>query len=180
MSRGGRLWAPWRHAYVARHEPLRACIFCAAKRNRDGHTSHVVYRGPRVFCLLNRYPYNAGHLLISVYRHIGDPTRLTDQESSELMQTTTMMMRALTAVLRPHGFNIGMNVGRAAGAGIPGHLHMHVVPRWVEDTNFMPVLTETKIISQALNDLQKQLRRHLARVDHRDPQPLRAPRVRRS
>jgi len=155
----GRLWAPWRSGYILQTRRGRQpCIFCTAKRSRNDRRAQVVYRGRRIFCLLNRYPYNNGHLMVTTYRHIGQLSQLTEQEAIELFRVTTKMTRLLTRALRPHGFNLGINLGRLAGAGIPGHLHLHVVPRWVADTNFMPVIGNTKIISQSLEALYAHLK----------------------
>ena len=160
-----RLWAPWRGTYVSRiaHASRPRCIFCLAKRSRHDRKHHVVRRGRYVFCLLNRYPYSNGHLMIAPYRHIGSFSNLQAHEALELWQMAALMERHLTALLHPHGFNMGVNVGRAAGAGIPGHMHFHVVPRWVGDTNFMPTVSGTKIISQSLAVLYEQLAHRTAR-----------------
>jgi len=156
-----QLWAPWRSPYIEAIRPqggrrLR-CIFCAAARSRADRAAWVVHRGRRVFCLLNRYPYNNGHLMISPYRHVGALARLTRAEQAELLETASQMMARLQRALQPHGFNLGINLGRIAGAGIPGHLHLHVVPRWHGDTNFMPIIGQTKIISQSLQALYERL-----------------------
>lgn len=150
-----RVWAPWRMSYLRRVRTPRsgACIFCLAKRSRDDRAHHVIARGRHVFCLLNRYPYLNGHLMVSSYRHVGALDRLTSAELSELLRLTTRMMALLKRTLRPGGFNVGMNVGRVAGAGIPGHLHLHIVPRWEGDTNFMPMIAHTRVIPQSLDAL---------------------------
>ena len=158
MSQTQRLWAPWRSGYISQTRRGRStCVFCAAKRVKQDRAAQVVHRGHEVFCLLNRYPYNAGHLMVAPYRHIGVLSRLNPQESAELFAVTAQMVERLTKLLRPQGFNIGINLGRAAGAGIPGHLHMHIVPRWVGDTNFMPVVGGTRVISHALDALYQRL-----------------------
>jgi len=117
----------------------------------------VVFRGARVLSILNRYPYNAGHLMVAVRRHVGSLSALSALESSELLRVAALMERRLTRLLHPDGFNVGINVGRAAGAGIPGHLHLHVVPRWVGDTNFMPVAGQVKVMVQSLDALYDEL-----------------------
>lgn len=153
-----RLWAPWRTAYLTQTRTRRRrCIFCAAKQSRNDRKAHVVYRGRHVFCLLNLYPYNNGHLMVTPYRHVGSLLQLTPSEASELIHVATTMVRRLTKILRPDGFNLGVNLGRSAGAGIPGHLHFHVVPRWQADTNFMPVIGQTKIVSESLDALYQRL-----------------------
>jgi ATP adenylyltransferase len=152
-----RLWAPWRISYISKiQEP--GCIFCKAKRSASDLPSYVVARGRLVFCMLNRYPYNPGHVMVTVYRHIGDWSGLTSSETLELFSMINTMLKKLKKKLKPHGFNIGVNLGRVAGAGIPGHMHIHIVPRWSGDTNFMPVTGRTKVMSQSLEELYKQLR----------------------
>jgi ATP adenylyltransferase len=146
------LWAPWRSAFLMR-QPQRRCIFCVAKRSRQDRRHHVIARGGRVFALLNRYPYNNGHLMIAPYRHVGTLEALQDAEWAEILRMSRRLLEQLTRALRPHGFNAGFNLGRPAGAGIPGHLHLHLVPRWNGDTNFMPVIGRTKVISQSLDEL---------------------------
>ena len=157
----GRLWAPWRHAFISQPRP-RGCIFCLAKRSRDDRKVLVIARGRRTFVLLNRYPYNPGHLMIAAYRHVGAFTRLTHHETAELIETARHMTELLTQVLHSQGFNIGMNVGRAAGAGIPRHLHLHVVPRWNGDMNFMPVTGNAKVLSDSLEAMHARLTTHLS------------------
>ena len=154
MNAWQRLWAPWRAPYITHtsRQP-KGCIFCRAKRARDDRAVHVVARGRRVFCLLNLYPYNNGHLMVSPYRHIGSLHRLTAPEMQEMLGMAARMTAALTYLFHPDGFNLGINVGRIAGAGIPGHMHLHVVPRWQADTNFMSVVSNTKVISQSLEAL---------------------------
>lgn len=152
MSSSARLWAPWRSAFVRNAKPRR-CIFCAAKRSRQDRAHHVIARGPRVFALLNRYPYNNGHLMIAPYRHVGDVSSLEAAEWRDVLRMLRRLMARLSRRLHPAGFNVGLNLGRVAGAGIPGHLHVHVVPRWKGDTNFMPVVGETNIVSQSLEEL---------------------------
>ena len=151
-----RLWAPWRSVYVTQPMASR-CIFCAAKRSRQNAPVYVVHRARRTFALLNRFPYNAGHLMVSSYRHVGALARLTSAERAELWDLTLQMTERLGRLLRPDGFNVGLNLGRAAGAGIAGHVHLHVVPRWIGDTNFMPVLGRTKVVSASLDELYRQL-----------------------
>ncbi len=149
-SEPDRLWAPWRHTYLAK-PPAKGCIFCAAKQAREARRHYLVSRGRRVFVMLNRYPYSNGHLMVAPYRHVGDLAKLTLAEHGELLETAARMATLLKRRLRPTGFNLGINVGRVAGAGIPGHLHLHVVPRWLGDVNFMPVLGQTRVIAQSLD-----------------------------
>jgi ATP adenylyltransferase len=112
-----------------------------------------VARGPHTFCLLNRFPYNNGHLLLAPYRHVGSFDRLKTNEWLDLFRLSARLMRRLSACLHPEGFNLGINLGKTAGAGIPGHLHLHIVPRWSGDTNFMPIVGHTKVLPQALDEL---------------------------
>ncbi|MGH3714266.1 MAG: HIT family protein [Micromonosporaceae bacterium] len=154
----GRLWTPYRMAYIkGENRPTGAdgdtdgCPFCAAPKLPDGE-SLVVARGGHVYALLNLYPYNPGHLMVCPYRHVADYTELDDAETAELAAYTQRAMRVIRRVSGAHGFNVGMNQGPVAGAGIAGHLHQHVVPRWGGDTNFMPVLGHTKVLPQLLAD----------------------------
>ncbi len=146
------LWAPWRSRFITQ-PAKRGCIFCQALRSRDDRRSQVIVRRRRVFALLNRYPYNNGHVMIAPHRHVGDLLAITSSEWTEMLSVTQQVMRRLKRTVHPHGFNLGINLGRTAGAGIPGHLHLHLVPRWQGDTNFMPILTGTKVVSQSLDEL---------------------------
>lgn len=147
-----RLWAPWRSSFLSQ-QGRRRCIFCVAKRSRADRQHHVVVRDAAVFALLNRYPYNNGHVMVAPYRHVGTLETLTAREWSGILTLTRRLMNRLNRTIHPHGFNVGLNLGRVAGAGIPGHLHLHLVPRWNGDTNFMPILGSTKVISQSLDEL---------------------------
>ncbi|NPB03968.1 MAG: HIT domain-containing protein [Thermotogae bacterium] len=140
-----KLWAPWRAEFIL-HVKKDECIFCAAP-NRTDEEAYILYRGEHNFIILNIFPYNSGHLMIAPYSHKPSPEYLTSEEYNEMFELLQWSLRNLRSALRPDGFNIGFNVGRVAGAGYEGHLHMHVVPRWNGDTNFMPVLAETKVIS---------------------------------
>ena len=151
-----RLWAPWRSTFLAKGGKGR-CFFCAARRSADDHKHGVVARGRHAFVLLNRYPYNNGHLMMAPLRHIGDFGKLTSAEWQEMGKLAQSFMKKLSRTIHPHGFNLGMNLGRVAGAGVPGHLHLHLVPRWNGDTNFMPVMAQTKVISQSLEELYRLL-----------------------
>lgn len=152
MTSVDRLWAPWRHTFITGRRP-RGCIFCAAKRSTADRAHHVIERGEHAFAMLNLYPYNNGHLMIAPYRHIGTLAQIRPAEWSELLRLAQRLTARLTRLLHPHGYNLGLNLGRDAGAGIPGHLHLHVVPRWRGDTNYMPILTNVKVISQSLEEL---------------------------
>jgi ATP adenylyltransferase len=153
-----RLWTPHRMTYISGaekpaegYDKPSGCPFCLAP-GRPDDASLVVARGSRVFAVLNLYPYNPGHLMVCPYRHVADYTDLDDAETVELGRFTQSAMRVVRAVSGPHGFNLGMNQGSVAGAGIAAHLHQHVVPRWGGDTNFMPVIGRTKVLPQLLLD----------------------------
>lgn len=150
-----RLWTPHRMAYIAAGpQPLRdACPFCAApeKSDTDGL---IVARGETAYVLLNLFPYNSGHLLVCPYRHISTYDEARPEEVAEIAQLTQTAMRVLRTVSRCDGFNIGMNQGAVAGAGIDGHLHQHIVPRWMSDANFFPIIAKTKALPQLLGDVR--------------------------
>ncbi|HEX9780290.1 MAG TPA: HIT domain-containing protein [bacterium] len=174
-----RLWAPWRSAFLSRPRQRR-CIFCAAARGRSARTSRLVDREGSAFAILNRYPYNNGHLLVSPSRHIGTLLALRAEEWTDMLRLSQRLMRILTVRLHPHGFNLGVNLGKVGGAGIPGHLHLHIVPRWQGDTNFMPTVSGTKVISQSLDELYRQLSGSSRRAPgRRRGRPARRPRSRR-
>jgi ATP adenylyltransferase len=156
------LWAPWRMAYVTAHHESAACLFCTVLAAGDDERHGILYRGPAAFLMLNAFPYATGHLMVAPNRHVAALEELDDTESLDLMQLTRRAVAALRAVYRPDGFNVGMNLGRVAGAGIEGHLHLHVVPRWTGDTNFMPIVGGVKVIPESLPDTARRLRPHLA------------------
>ncbi len=143
------LWAPWRLQYIT-SPPRGACIFCTLPREGRDRDHRILVQGRRVFAILNTFPYNPGHLMVVPHRHVARLGELGDDEGLELLHLTTAAMEALEEVYHPEGFNVGLNLGRAAGAGIEDHLHVHVVPRWVGDTNFMPVLGEVKVLPEDL------------------------------
>jgi ATP adenylyltransferase len=151
-----RLWAPWRLAYVAAAKPPTAsdpCFICAGLAEQDDRKNLIALRTPKSVVLLNLFPYNNGHLLVAPRAHKG---RLHDLDAEEILdsqQTLTRMIDVLDQRMRPEGYNVGLNLGRVAGAGLPGHIHWHIVPRWHGDTNFMPVLTDVRVIAQSLDAL---------------------------
>jgi len=156
-----KLWAPWRINYV-RGKKKKGCIFCkAAKGSRD----YVLFRTKYSLAMLNIFPYNNGHLMVSPIRHIRDTALLKEAEMIDLLQALNKAKKLLKKVLKPQGFNIGINLERCAGAGITGHLHVHIVPRWVGDSNFMPLLAGTKVIAQSLDELYKQLKNAQSKSD---------------
>lgn len=157
-----QIWAPWRKEYVTVKKKINGCIFCRALRapsNKDSKNL-LVYRSLHGFLMLNLYPYNNGHLLLMPNRHVSTLEKLKDQERLGLFHMIDRTVQILQKAFHPQGFNIGMNIGRVGGAGIPGHVHIHIVPRWEGDTNFMPVITGTKVISDSLQGVYKTLHRH--------------------
>lgn len=158
------LHAPWRIQYILSPKPATSdvSIFSLIAQSNDDEAHHVIARTRSSFALLNNYPYNGGHLMVLPYKQVADFAELTDDEMLDLMKLMRRCQAALTQVMKPDGFNIGVNLGKVAGAGIAEHLHIHVVPRWNGDTNFMPVLGQTAIVPQALTELAAQLRVVLA------------------
>ena len=154
------LWAPWRMEYI-RGEKEPGCIFCHKPAQKNDRENLILHRGESVFIIMNKYPYNNGHIMVVPYRHESEVDQLTKNEYSEMMLLVQRTIRALKKLMNPQGFNIGMNVGAAAGAGIDDHLHFHIVPRWNADTNFMPVIGHTKVISEVLDDTWEQLQKIL-------------------
>jgi ATP adenylyltransferase len=146
------LWAPWRMEYIleANDEPVDACIFCTLPRAQADRDNLILWRGRRVFVILNKFPYNPGHLMVVPYTHTAQLDGLVPDELIDLMLGLRRAIRCLQQGMHPDGYNVGINLGRTAGAGIPGHLHYHVVPRWDGDHNFMPIIAETKVIPQHL------------------------------
>ncbi len=156
-----QLWAPWRLSYVAAAKKPEAtpepCFVCQGLAERDDRRNLIALRTPWSVVVLNRFPYNNGHLLVAPQAHKSSLAQLTPEETLDLMGTVSRMVETLGDLLRPEGYNVGLNLGKAAGAGLPGHLHWHVVPRWNGDTNFMPVLADTKVIAQSLDALHELL-----------------------
>ena len=145
------LHAPWRMEYISQAgEPAPQCIFCTKSREERDRENYIVCRGKYTFIILNLFPYNNGHLMIVPYQHTAELTELSPETQAEMMWMATLAVTALTQAMRPDGFNLGINLGRAAGAGIAEHLHLHVVPRWVGDTNFMPVFGNTRVLPESL------------------------------
>ncbi|MBI5214456.1 MAG: HIT domain-containing protein [Ignavibacteriae bacterium] len=157
-----KLFSPWRSKYIESFsEPKKdstACILCEAHLANLDDERLIVTRANHCFVLMNLYPYNSGHLMIVPYRHTADFSELTDNESLEIMSLLKKMMNALKKISNPDGFNIGSNLGKVAGAGIDQHIHFHIVPRWNGDTNFMPVLADTKLISEDMRETLRKLR----------------------
>ncbi len=158
-----RLWAIWRMPYIKllASEGGKECIFCKLpKENRD-RENLILHRSSSSFIIMNKYPYNPGHLMVAPYRHVANLDELSDDELIDVMNLVRISIRVLKETMSPDGFNIGMNVGKAAGAGFEGHIHIHIVPRWVGDANFMPILGNTKVISEALSNTYDELKKAL-------------------
>jgi len=146
-----RLWAPWRLEYIEEGSKLPGCIFCEKPTAGDDAAQLILHRGEAAYVLLNLYPYANGHLMVAPYRHVADPGDLEAAERAELWELFDRSLRALRVAFEPHGFNAGLNLGRVAGAGVEHHLHLHVVPRWNGDTNFMPVLADVRVMPEHLS-----------------------------
>jgi ATP adenylyltransferase len=145
-----KLWAPWRLEYIVNADENEGCIFCEKPKEKRDEENLICFRSKFSFVMLNKYPYNNGHLMVVPYLHESDPTRLTDSIMLDLAHTLNKAILAIRHAMHPHGMNIGVNLGRTAGAGIDAHLHYHVVPRWNGDTNFMPILSDVKVVSESL------------------------------
>ncbi|MFA5038758.1 MAG: HIT domain-containing protein [Candidatus Omnitrophota bacterium] len=153
-----RLWAPWRMAYIT-DKKTKGCLFCRIRRSRQDRKNFVFLRTQHSLAVLNLYPYNNGHLMVAPLRHVRSLSLLPEPELLDLMRCLKKCQVLLTRILKPQGFNIGVNEGTMAGAGIEDHLHIHLVPRWRGDVNFMPVVASTKIISQSLESLYGELKK---------------------
>jgi ATP adenylyltransferase len=151
-----RLWAPWRLEYIEQADEQDDCIFCRAAEG-DDESGLVVHRGHEAFVLLNKFPYASGHVMVAPYRHVGEFSELGDGEALEIHRLAAQGMGALAEVYGPQGYNVGWNLGRIAGAGITDHVHLHLVPRWAGDTNFMPVLADVKVIPEHLAETRRRL-----------------------
>lgn len=158
-----QMWTPWRLEYIL-SDKQAGCVFCAMLEAHDDRESLILYRGEHAFLVLNKYPYNNGHLMVVPYRHVDTPEGLTPAEQADLMGLLALSIRALRRSLNAEGFNIGMNIGQVAGAGVKDHVHIHVVPRWTGDTNFMPLFAEVRVIPQALGDTYEQVKAALEEV----------------
>jgi ATP adenylyltransferase len=155
------LWTPWRYRYIANASKDDRCIFCDALAANDDARTLVVLRGEKNFIILNRYPYTTGHVMVVPYAHVGDLGAVDPDTLAEMMRLAQRVQGVLARVYRPEGFNLGMNLGRAAGAGVTGHLHLHVLPRWAGDANFMTVTGETRVEPEELPTTFEKLRRAL-------------------
>ena len=155
------LWAPWRIRYITAPKET-GCFLCRKPQENADATNHLLIRARTCFALLNTYPYNAGHLMVAPYKHTGSLDDLAEQELTEMMLLTRRCQQLLSKAIKPDGFNVGINFGRVAGAGVEDHVHIHIVPRWNGDTNFMPVLADARVVPQALDELFTLLQRALS------------------
>jgi len=152
------LWSPWRYRYVAQQLPQQGCIFCAKVQSENDEENLVLYRGLNNYVLLNLFPYTSGHLMIAPYSHISQLSQADDATLTEMMALTRKAEQALQKAYNPEGINLGMNLGKSAGAGIADHIHMHVLPRWHADSNFMSVIAETRVLPELLTDSYHKLK----------------------
>ena len=155
-----RLWAPWRIEYVKKPK-AKGCIFCKIFREKKDRKNFVILRAKHCFAVFNKFPYNNGHTMVVANRHLGNLRDLREEELLDINRTLIKIQGISERVLRPEGFNIGINIGKSAGAGVEKHLHVHIVPRWAGDTNYMPVLADTRVISQGLKEVYDQFKRFL-------------------
>ncbi|MEM1626308.1 MAG: HIT domain-containing protein [Sulfolobaceae archaeon] len=155
------LWAPWRLKYIlsSASKRMEECLFCRVLKENDDRKNYIVYRGKLSYIILNAFPYNPGHVMVVPYRHVPTLELLDDNEGLELFQLVQLSLKVLREVYNPDGFNIGVNIGKVAGAGIESHVHIHIVPRWSGDTNFMPVFGNVKVIPEALEDTYEKIKK---------------------
>ncbi len=164
-----KLWSPWRSQYIESFkgdpkEDLSGTLFTRILGENDDRKNYILYRGKTCFIIMNLYPYNSGHLMIVPYKQANDISELDSDTRLEMMELLDLGCRVLNDAIKPHGFNIGANLGRVAGAGVENHIHFHIVPRWNGDTNFMPVLNEVKVISEAMNETYEKLKKSLEKL----------------
>ena len=152
------LWTPWRYAYVTNAEKASGCIFCDLPKLGDDVKARIVYRGQHCYIILNTFPYTPGHVMVVPYVHLDELQKLPVAAAHEMMDLTQRMEAVLRQLYTPDGINLGMNVGRAAGAGVAGHIHMHVLPRWVADANFASVIGETRVLPEALEKTYERIK----------------------
>jgi ATP adenylyltransferase len=155
------LWTPWRYAYVSATEKTTGCVFCNAAKEIDDEKARIVHRAEHCFIILNAFPYTPGHVMIVPYAHLDELQKLPAAAAQEMMMLSQRMETVLRSLYHPDGVNLGMNIGKAAGAGIAGHIHMHVLPRWVADANFMSVVGETRVLPETLEVTWQRMRKAL-------------------
>lgn len=158
------LWTPWRYAYVSSTEKTGGCVFCDAPKEKDDAKVLIVYRGQHCYVILNAFPYTPGHIMIVPYAHLDELQKLPAEAAHEMMALSQRMETVLRELYHPDGINLGMNIGKAAGAGIAGHIHMHALPRWVADANFVSVIGETRVLPETLEVTWKRMKEALAKT----------------
>ncbi len=158
------IWAPWRREFILQGGVHDQCFLCLKPKEQKDDTNYILYRGKFNYILLNAYPYNPGHLMVAPYRHVGDLIETEENELKEHFELVKMAVKLLKHTVKPAAFNVGMNLGRIAGAGVDDHIHTHVVPRWQGDTNFMPVVSETKVLSEALSQTWESLSKGMKEI----------------
>ncbi len=156
------LWSPWRYKYIAMAEKIDGCVFCRAVAANDDFATHILFRGEKNFVILNRYPYTTGHVMIVPFAHVADLAATDESVLCEMMQLAQKMQSVLETTYHPQGYNLGINLGRAAGAGVEGHLHMHLLPRWSGDSNFMTTIAETRVEPEDLDTTYEKLHKALS------------------
>jgi ATP adenylyltransferase len=158
-----RIWATWRIKYILSNR-AKNCVFCEALQADNDAAHYIIYRSSKSALMLNLYPYINGHMMVVPYLHTGDLLELDQETTTDMMGLTQLGVRLLRGAMQPHGFNVGLNLGQAAGAGIQDHVHIHIVPRWENDTNFMPVLGDVRVIPESLDETYRKLLAELGRV----------------
>lgn len=146
------IWSPWRMDYIMNHDRPAECVFCAAALAEEDQENLVIWRCRETFLILNRYPYTSGHVMVVPYAHVASLEALTPDTRAEMIEMANLAVQVLRAVYHPQGFNVGINIGEAAGAGIASHLHLHIVPRWAGDSNFMSAIADTRVLPESLKD----------------------------
>ncbi len=158
------LWSPWRMKYIEKHEKIDGCVFCSEQAKSDSAENLIAFRGELAYVILNRYPYTSGHLMVIPFEHQPNLEALDSKTRAEMMELASQCMTVLRKIYKPQGFNMGVNIGEAAGAGVLGHVHIHIVPRWSGDTNFMSSLGDTRVLPEALEDTFKRVKDEFADV----------------
>lgn len=172
------IWAPWRMVYIRKARKPAGCIFCSKARERRDAANLLLHRGLHGFVMMNLFPYNSGHLMVAPYAHVKSLESLSADGALDLIRLTNLSLRALRAEIRPEGFNVGMNLGRVSGAGIEAHVHLHIVPRWNGDTNFMPLFSETRVIPEHLRETYRKLRARFREAIAEDRKDRSSPAIR--
>jgi ATP adenylyltransferase len=152
------IWSPWRMEYLEDNNKEDGCVFCIAQEIQDSAENLIAYRGERAYVILNRYPYTSGHIMVNPFEHVSTLEDLDPETRAEMMELTSRCTTVLRGIYRPQGFNVGINMGEAAGAGVLGHVHIHIVPRWNGDTNFMSTLGQTRVLPEALEDTYERIK----------------------